>query len=117
MKDISEFGITEALIAFGSIIFWSNVAYFGFIRRIEKREEKQDQERVNRIQPLLSSVPNDYRNELIRVMREGRKDDADISTLVSNFPGEYQSNITMALAESNKIKHPYILESFLKEYS
>ena len=117
MKEISEFGVTEVLIAFGSIVFWCNVAYFGFIRRIERQEEKQDQQRISRIERLVSSVPNDYRNELVRAVREVREGDADISTLVLNFPSEYQSNIAITLAETNNVKHPYILEKFLRDYT
>jgi len=116
MKDISEFGVTEALIALGSMVFWANVVYFGFIRRIEKREEGQDQQRVNRIGQLVSSVPDDYRKDLARVMRETQRGNADISTLVSSFPGEYQRDIAITLAEVDKIKHPYVLEQFLRNY-
>src|SRR3989338_7208170 len=121
MKDISEFGVTEALIALGSIFFWSNVAYWGFIRRIEKREEKQeekqDQQRVNRIGQLVSFIPNEYRNELVSAVKEIRKNDADLSVLVSDFPSEYRTNIAIALAESKKIKRPYVLEQFLRDYT
>ena len=117
MKDISEFGVTEALTILGGFVFWSSVAYFGFIRRIEKREEKQDQQRVNRIGQLVSFIPNEYRNELVSAVKEIRKNDADLSVLVSDFPSEYRTNIAIALAESNKIKRPYVLEQFLRDYT
>lgn len=116
MSDVSEVGVSGALMMLGGFAFWGSVAYFGFIRRIEKREEKQDQQRVNRIGQLASSVPDDYRNELVKAVREVHRGDVNISGLVSRFPNEYQSDIAITLAEASKVEHPYILEKFLRDY-